>query len=58
MIRPRSSRGPARKGMASLDVVICLAGALPVAIALYLATQYILAMFYRLAGTIVGSPFF
>jgi hypothetical protein len=44
--------------MASLDVVICLAGALPVAVALYLATQYILAMFYRLAGTVVGSPFF
>ena len=46
MRRPRPVWGPARKGTASLDVVICLAGALPVAFALYLATQYILAMFF------------
>jgi hypothetical protein len=43
--------------MASLDAVMCLAGTLPVVFALYVATQYILAMFYRLAGTVVGSPF-
>jgi hypothetical protein len=55
MNRPRQR--VARKAMSSLDVVICLAGALPVALALYLAAQYVLAMFYRLAGTVVGSPF-
>ena len=43
--------------MASLDAVICLGVALPVAVALYLVAQYALDQFCFLVSSGVGWPF-
>ncbi len=56
MVLPKRGRRGRRPGKASLDAVICLAGAIPIALGLYFLAAYVLDLFFFLVGTSVGSP--
>lgn len=57
-MRLRKHPSRRRAGMATLDVVICTAVAVPIAAAAYALSRVMLDTYYYLLGSAVGSPLF